>query len=122
LLLTVKNEKDKPASEDDKRLWSCLATKGFPSLRFDLVREGATTPGQETFVWPDGHFQGVFEPGATYAWTLVPQSDCGVGAPQRMDRFLVPRQEAQTEEKVVVGCFILAGRFSDCDSWWLTRP
>lgn len=123
LLLTVKNQKDAPASEDDKRLWSCLVTKGFPGVRFDPVgSDGHATPGEEAFVWPDGHFQAVFQPATRYAWTLTPVPDCAVRPPEGTGEFLVPRAEAQTEEKIVVGCFIAGGRFSGCDSWWLARP
>lgn len=120
-LLAVKDDKDHPATAVDKDLWSCLVTKGYPRVMFLEDPSMSSSPDQTAYVWPDGHFQGVFQNGAIYDWR-VRSSGCGTEDQDSANRFMVPKATASTEEKIVLACFISERRFSECDSWWLRRP
>jgi len=107
-------------SEDDRTLWSCLVTGGYPRVSF-LPEGGSQAEG--AFIWPDGHFRLVLDGGVTYNWRFMPSTRCPTLRPQD-DRgsFYVPPRPVGSTEKLFLACVVAAGGFNDCQAWWLHHP
>jgi hypothetical protein len=104
------------AFDRDADLWICLMRRGYPSLEFSELPNGAR---QEVFVWPDGRFR-VRVRAAAYRVSLL-ASECGT-APRVADVVTVEAAPPSAEEKIVVACLTGQAVFERCRSWWLPRP
>lgn len=104
----------------DVDLWVCLVENGYPDV---LIGEPGATP-TEVSVFPGGRFRADLRGGIVYNWAFL-TSGCETPTRQPDPAANVgpgPNQRPVTEEKIVLGCYVLGGALTRCTGWWLTRP